>query len=130
MNELAYNEKIAVLRVLKDIELADNKVLDCESEYIDQVAKSFGIDNCYHKDVDSIVTLQAINIIRNLSSEQKSEFAKLMGKMIVVDKDINYNEVKLYNVVCESCDIEKDFRVEDYPEYSLSGPFVNPEDFM
>ena len=54
----------------------------------------------------------------------------MMGKMIVIDNDINYNEVKLYNAFCESCDIEKDFNVEDYPEYSLSGPFVNPEDVM
>jgi len=62
--------------------------------------------------------------------DQKGEVAKMMGKMIVIDKDINYNEVKLYNAFCESCDIEKDFNVDDYPEFSLSGPFVNPEDVM
>ena len=53
-----------------------------------------------------------------------------MGKMIVIDKDINYNEVKLYNTFCKSCDIGKDFNMDDYPEFSLSGPFVNSEDFM
>ena len=54
----------------------------------------------------------------------------MMGKMIVIDKDINYNEVKLYNAVCESCNIERDFNVEDYPGLTFSGPFVNPEDLM
>ena len=53
-----------------------------------------------------------------------------MGKMIVIDEDINYNEVKLYNAVCESCNIERDFNVEDYHGLTFSGPFVNPEDLM
>lgn len=53
-----------------------------------------------------------------------------MGKMIVIDEDINYNEVKLYNAVCESCNIEKDFNAEDFPNCTLSGSFVNPEDLM
>ena len=60
----------------------------------------------------------------------QNEIAKMMGKMIVVDEDINYNEVKLYNAFRESCDIEKDFSVDDYPEYSLSGPFINPEEML
>ena len=76
------------------------------------------------------MTLEALATIRTLDVDQKSEIAKMMGKMIVIDNDINYNEVKLYNAFCESCDIEKDFNVEDYPGYSLSGPFVNPEDVM
>ena len=46
-----------------------------------------------------------------------------MGKMIVIDEDINYNEVKLYNAVCDSCGIGKGFNVDDYPDYTLSGPF-------
>lgn len=46
--------------------------------------------------------------------------------MIVIDKDINYNEVKLYNAVCESCNIERNFNIEDYPpEVTISGTYVN-----
>ena len=54
----------------------------------------------------------------------------MMGKMIVIDEDINYNEVKLYNTFCESCDIKEHFNVNDYPESSLSGSFEDSEDFM
>lgn len=50
--------------------------------------------------------------------------------MIIIDEDINYNEVKLYNTFCKSCDIEKNFNINDYPELSLSGPFINSEDIM
>ena len=91
---------------------------------------SFELDDTYKAEVGNLMTLQALSTIRGLAADQKSEIAKMMGKMIVIDEDINYNEVKLYNAFCESCNIEKDFNINDYPEYSLSGPFVNPEDIM
>jgi uncharacterized tellurite resistance protein B-like protein len=121
MGDLTYNEKIAVLRILNDILHADNVVKDVEVNYMNEVARSFEIGDNYMDDVNKLVSLQALW----LSSDVKKEFTQLMGKMIVIDKDINYNEVKLYNTVCESCNIENDFNVEDYPEYTLSGPFCD-----
>ena len=128
MEEFTYNTKIAILKVLTDIINADNVVHEKETEYIDELVKQFGLDDSYKTEMNNIVTLQALNTLRQLDSNQKEQIAAMMGKMIVIDKNINYNEVKLYNTICESCFINKDFRVEDYPEYSLSGPFVNPED--
>ena len=32
-----------------------------------------------------------------------------MGQMIIVDEDINVNEVAIYNVVAEFCDINTSF---------------------
>lgn len=130
MKELEYNAKIAVMRILNDIVNADNVVKDVEVNYMNEVASTFELADNYMNEVNSLVTLQALSIVRALSSDAKEKIAQLMGKMIVIDEDINYNEVKLYNAVCESCNIEKDFNVEDYPDYSLSGPFVNPEDLM
>lgn len=130
MKELTYEAKIAVLKILSDIVNADNVVRDVEVNYMNEVARSFDLDSNYMNDVNSLVTLQALSIIRALPSDIKEKIAQLMGKMIIIDEDINYNEVKLYNAVCESCNIEKDFNVEDYPDYTLSGPFVNPEDLM
>ena len=130
MEELKYNAKIAVMRILKDIVTADSVIPEKELDYMNKVAADFNLTEEYKTEVDNLVTLQALAIIRELDSSTKTEIAKLMGNMIVIDDDINYNEVKLYNAVCESCNIEKDFHVEDYPEYSLSGPFMNPEDLM
>ena len=130
MEELNYNEKIAVVKVLTEILNADNIVHESEVAYMNNVIQSFGLDENHKSDVDNMMTLQALSTIRELSVDQKGEIAQMMGKMIVIDNDINYNEVKLYNAFCESCDIDKDFNVSDYPEYSLSGPFVNPEDLM
>lgn len=130
MKELTYNAKIAVLRILNDIVNADNIVKDVEVDYMNEIAHSFELADDYMDEVNSLVTLQALSIVRALSADLKERIAQMMGKMIVIDEDINYNEVKLYNAVCESCNIEKDFYVEDYPSFTLSGPFVNPEDLM
>ena len=130
MEELSYKAKVAVVKLLGEILNADKIVHEKEVKYLDEVIKSLNLDENFQKEVDALLTLEALATIRILSVEQKREIAEMMGKMIVIDNDINYNEVKLYNAFCESCDIEKDFNVEDYPEYSLSGPFVNPEDVM
>lgn len=130
MEELTYEAKIAVIKILTEIMHADNVVHDCEVKYLESVVQSFSLSDDYKKDADGLMTLQALSTIRGLTAEQKGEIAKMMGTMIVIDNDINYNEVRLYNAFCKSCDIDRDFNTEDYPECSLSGPFVNPEDLM
>ncbi|WP_308275910.1 hypothetical protein [Prevotella sp.] len=130
MEELTHDAKIAVLRILNDIVNADNIIKDVELKYMNEIARSFELADNYMDEVNNLVTLQALAIVRTLSADLKKKIAQMMGKMIVIDEDINYNEVKLYNAVCESCNIEKDFNIEDYPDLSLSGQFVNPEDLM
>ena len=130
MEELTHDAKIAVLRILNDIINADNIVKDIEVENMNEIARSFELADNYMDEVNNLVTLQALSIVRALSIDLKEKIAQMMGKMIVIDEDINYNEVKLYNAVCESCNIERDFNVEDYHGLTFSGPFVNPEDLM
>lgn len=130
MKELTHNAKIAVLKILNDIVNADNIVKDVEVDYMNEIARSFELADNYMDEVNNLVTLQALAIVRTLSTDLKEKIAQMMGKMIVIDKDINYNEVKLYNAVCESCVIERNFNTEDYPGVTLSGTFVNPEDYV
>lgn len=130
MEQLTYNAKIAVVKVLNEILNADNIVHENEVQYMNEVIRDFGLEGKYEDDVKSLMTLQALATIRELDVELKEMVAKTMGKMIVIDNDINYNEVKLYNAFCESCNIEKDFNVNEYEDVTLSGPFVNPEDLM
>ena len=130
MEQLTYNAKIAVVKVLNEILNADSIVHENEVQYMNEVIRDFGLEGKYEDDVKSLMTLQALATIRELDVELKEMVAKMMGKMIVIDNDINYNEVKLYNAFCESCNIEKDFNVDEYDGVTLSGPFVNPEDLM
>ena len=130
MEQLTYNAKIAVVKVLNEILNADSIVHENEVQYMNKVIRDFGLEGKYEDDVKSLMTLQALATIRELDVELKEMVAKMMGKMIVIDNDINYNEVKLYNAFCESCNIEKDFNVDEYEDVTLSGPYVNPEDLM
>lgn len=130
MEELSYNAKLAVVKVLSEILNADNVVHEKEVQYMNEVIQDFGLESYYKDDVKTMMTLQALATIREMDVEQKEMVAKMMGKMIVVDNDINYNEVKLYNAFCESCNIERDFNVNDYSDVTLSGPFTNPEELL
>ena len=130
MEQLTYNAKIAVVKVLNEILNADSIVHENEVQYMNEIIRDFGLEVKYEDDVRSLMTLQALATIRELDVELKEMVAKMMGKMIVIDNDINYNEVKLYNAFCESCNIEKDFNVDEYDDVTLSGPYVNPEDLM
>lgn len=130
MNKLTYIEKIALFRILFDIVNADKIIHEKEIDYLKEIANSLNLVGYYEKDVKELTFFMAISKIQSLSNDVKEEIAQLMGNMIVIDKDINYNEVKVYYRVCELCNINKDFDVEDFPNCTLSGPFVNPEDLF
>lgn len=121
MDKISMEIKLAELRVLKDIVNADMVVRQRELDYLQNVAQELGVSQQELDQVDQMATLKALAIIRELPVEEKVKFAKRMGHMIVVDEDINYNEVTLYNEVCDVCDISVEFCVEDYPSYTLSG---------
>ena len=98
MEELTHDAKIAVLRILNDIVNADNIVKDVEVDYMNEIAHSFDLPDDYMDEVNSLVTLQALSIVRALSADLKEKIAQMMGSMIVIDEDINYNEVFHYNI--------------------------------
>lgn len=120
MKELTYNERIAVMRILHDIILADNRIDAREQMLFTDIAKTLDLDASARKSVEKLNSLLALAIIHDFNQKQKEEFAKLMGQMIIVDKDINYNEVKIYNVVNEFCNIRVEFEMDNYPEYTRS----------
>lgn len=130
MNQLTHDVKIAILRILSDIVNADSIIHEKELDYMNELAISLGFKENYENEVNSLVTLQALSIVRTLDMDTKEMIAQFMGKMILIDEDINYNEVKLYNAICESCNIKQEFNIEDYPYYSLSGAYVNPEELI
>lgn len=120
MKDLKYHERIAVMRILLDIIMADKRIDGREKQLFEETGKILDLDESAKQEVESLNSLLALSIIHDFTQEQKREFARLMGQMIVVDKDINYNEVKIYHVVNEFCHINVEFKMDDYPEYSLS----------
>lgn len=124
MKKFTYNQKISMMRILLDLVLADGRIDERETVFFDKIAGLLGLDNKARMDVDTKNSLLALTEISEFTQEQKMELSKLMGQMIVVDKDINYNEIRIYNVVNDFCKINVGFNMEDYPEYSRSGDFI------
>lgn len=124
MKKFTYDERIAMMRILLDLVLADGRIDERETTFFDKIAGILGLDSSARKDVDEKNSLLALTEISEYNQEQKEELSKLMGQMIVVDKDINYNEIRIYNVVNDFCKINIGFNMEDYPDYSRSGEFM------
>ena len=53
MEQLTYNAKIAVIKVLNEILNADNVVHENEVYYMNEVIKDFGLDAKYEEDVNA-----------------------------------------------------------------------------
>lgn len=124
MKKFTYAQKVSMMRILMDLVLADGRIDERETAYFDRIAGLLGLDSNARKDVDKKNSLLALTEISDFDQSQKEELSKLMGQMIVVDKDINYNEIRIYNVVNDFCKINVGFNMEDYPEYSRSGDFI------
>lgn len=108
--EFTYQQKIAIMRILLDIIHADGIIDERETFFFDKLKKEFNLDDEAHETVKSKNSLLALAQIKHLEDEQKVTFAKLMSAMIVVDDDINANEVAIYDVVAQFCDIKVSFK--------------------
>jgi uncharacterized tellurite resistance protein B-like protein len=128
MEELNKQQKLAILWVLNGIMNADKKIHKKEEAYFNEIKTTLGLAECSIEQINDIDAFAALAAIKDMSATQKMLVAKLMGKMIVVDEDINYEEVKLYNNVCQFCDINQIFDIDDYPDYTLSGDFPDIDD--
>ena len=113
-----------MMRILLDLVLADGRIDERETIFFDKIASLLGLDNKARKDVDKKNSLLALTEISEYSQAQKEELSRLMGQMIVVDEDINYNEIRIYNVVNDFCKINIGFNIEEYPDYTKSGEFI------
>lgn len=120
MEKLTYEQRIAAMRILLDIIWADRRLDSREKALFDEIAAQLDLDMSARKAVEEQNSLLALLAVRDMEQEPKEKFAQMMGQMIVVDRDINYDEVRIYNVVCEFCEIKEDFRIDDYPGLSRS----------
>lgn len=112
------------MRILLDILLVDNKIDAREIDLFNRVNEKLQLPEEMLKEVREQNSLLALSQIRDFSSEQKEEFAKLMGRMIVADENIHYQEVVIYNAVRDFChidmELEDTFSTADYPDLTVT----------
>lgn len=105
MEEFNYQQKISMMRILLDIINADGRIDVRETALFNKLSEFFKLDKEAKSDVDDKLSILALLEIKNFTENQKEVFAKLMSDMIVVDEDVNVNEVAIYDVVTNYCDI-------------------------
>ena len=109
MENLNLQQKIAVMRILFDIINADGRIDARETFYFDKVAKLLGLSEKRRSEVDSANSLLCLLELKGFNDEHKQKMAKMMGQQIIVDEDINVNEMAIFNLVCEVCNIKVKF---------------------
>lgn len=109
MKEYTYQQKIAIMRILLDIIHADGFIDARETFFFNKVKDNFNLNDEDYAHVKEKNSLIALSQIKLMNDEQKEKFAHLMSSMIIVDEDINANEVAIYDVVAEFCDINISF---------------------
>ena len=111
MDKLNFQQKIAVMRILFDIINADGRIVARETFYFNKIASMLNVSEEERQCVNEANSLLSLLQIKGFDEDQKIEMAKMMGQQIVVDKDINVNEMAIYELVCSTCGI--DIKFED-----------------
>lgn len=115
-----HSQRISMMRILWDIILADGKIDEREEKLFSNIAEFLELNESHRDEIKSANSLLALCDIRDFADAQKEFFAKVMGQMIIIDNDINYNEVRMYNVVNEFCNMNTEFEIDAYPDLSHS----------
>ena len=105
MEILNHDQKIAVMRVLLDIIHADGRIDIRETNFFYKLLDELDLPKTSNDEISQKSSLIALLDIKNFTDEQKKYFAAMMDKMIKVDEDINVNEVAIYDVVIDYCQI-------------------------
>ena len=109
MVEFTYQQKIALMRILLDIIHADGRIDARETFFFNKLKEELELTDDDHAVVENKNSLIALTQVRLFDEEQKNYFAKLMGEMIIVDEDINANEITIFEVVADFCNIKSSF---------------------
>lgn len=109
MKDFSYQQKISMMRLLLDIINADGRIDVREQALFEELKKRFELDDASKDLVSKKLSILALLDIKNFDTEQKHYFASLMSQMIVVDEDINVNELAVYDVVKEFCNLQDSF---------------------
>lgn len=94
-------EKRAIAKVLLDIVNADGVVANGEVRYFRQLQNNLDITDEHIRQAKSMGVFTAITIIRGMSQTERLSVGVMMHEMIEADGDVDMEELKVFNAVCE-----------------------------
>lgn len=99
--EYTKDQKMAISKVLLDIAGVDENIDTREITYFETVMDKLQLTAQDHFVIMHLNTLKCLSIIKQMTVEQKTEFAVMMRNMIVADKYIDPNEATSFYDICE-----------------------------
>ena len=93
------------MRILLDVIHADGRVNVRGNAFFEELLTVLGLTSDCEDAIQKKSSIVALMDIKNFTQAQKRYLATLMDKMIKVDEDINVNEVAIYDVIADYCQI-------------------------
>jgi uncharacterized tellurite resistance protein B-like protein len=93
--KLTLEEKLAVVKTLDEMILADGKIVEFEMAYFGQLMRILEFDIHLVEDARNFDNNKAIEVLKNMSDEKKNSLAVIMHEMANADGDIDDEEKNL-----------------------------------
>ena len=95
MKDFTFIQKLAVLKSLDSVMLADGKIDPREETFLKNILNEMAMESFMVDEARKVSVAESIDILRRMSAAKKASFAALMHQMVIVDKDIDKREVNL-----------------------------------
>ena len=109
MKSFTLIQKLAILKGLDAVMMADGKVEPGEEDFLKEVLKEMELDSFMVDEARKVSVGESIEILKRMSPEKKRLFAEMMHRMIIADNKVDEREVNLLISLFQeaSIDIEK-----------------------
>lgn len=99
--EYSKEQRMAMAKVLLDIQSVDKHIDPRETIYFEKVKDNLNLTAQDHYEVFHLNTLKCLSMIKSLDDSQKGVFAQMMREMILADKYIDPVEASCFYDICE-----------------------------
>lgn len=103
--DYTYTQKMSIVRVLLDIISVDGRIDARETHFFEEIKVKLDLSAEDHFRVREYNTLNCLNVIKEMTLEQKIDYRELMSEIILADGVVEENEQIAYDNICEFCGI-------------------------
>ncbi|WP_205619198.1 hypothetical protein [Christiangramia echinicola] len=113
-------EKLAIVKAIDNVILADKKIAKGELVYLGQLMKLLNFDSEFVEEARKFNMKQANIILEGLSKPKKHSLAIMLHEMAYADGDMNPEEIKLLFSIFEKAGIEIEEASNSVPVFNIS----------
>ncbi|CAL65931.1 TerB family tellurite resistance protein [Christiangramia forsetii] len=99
-------EKLAIVKAIDRVILADNKVANAEMAYLGQLMELLNFDSDFVEEARKFNVKQANGILENMGTAKKHSLAIILHEMAYADGEMDKEEIKVLFTVFENAGIK------------------------